>query len=184
MNRVTRSAAVIVLALIADTANAQTDGPKAGTWAAEASSGPSASLLKFRNDKSAWVFGITALYQQENEEPTPPGVSLGQDVTLVQARLGFRRYGLARDRMRPFSTISGIVGYEDFGVQKGWQVGAAAEVGASWFFSPHVSMGAAGDLSLTYGKADRDFGFGTPATKITTITAQFSGFRLLGAVYF
>jgi hypothetical protein len=183
MNRVTRSAAVIVLALIADTANAQTEGPKAGTWGAEASTGPSASLLKFRTDKSAWVFGINALYQQENEETTTPGVTLDQDITLVQARLGIRRYGLARDRMRPFSTLSGIIGYQDLSFEQGWEVGAAAEVGASWFFSPHVSLGAAGDVSLTYGKAERDFGV-SPTMKVTTIRAQFSGFRLLGAVYF
>src|SRR5687768_14710845 len=118
MHGVTRSAAVVVLALIANTANAQTDGPKAGTWAAEASSGPSASLLKFRNDKSAWVFGINALYQQENTEETPPAPSFDQDITLIQARLGLRRYGLARERMRPFSTLSGIVGYQDFVTQK------------------------------------------------------------------
>jgi hypothetical protein len=180
MHGVTRSAAVVVLALIANTANAQTDGPKAGTWAAEASSGPSASLLKFRNDRSAWVFGINATYLQEDSEATPP-TPFDQDVTMIQARLGLRRYGVARDRMRPFSTLSGIVGYQDLSFQKAWEVGAAAEVGAAWFFSPHVSLGAAGDVSLTYGKGERDFG--TPE-KFTTITAQFSGFRLVGAVYF
>lgn len=154
---------------------AQTDtGPKAGSWGAEAASGSSASLLRFRSPSSAWVLGFNAFLVSEDADA---------DATSGRAdlRLGVRKYRRVEERVRPYTTLSALVGYDDFG-ENDWRFGAAVDMGAAYFFSSHASLGAAADLSVTYRKFNRDL-FSGP-TSITQIVARLNGVNLIGAVYF
>lgn len=172
--------ALLVLAASAPVALAQADtGPKAGTWGAEAAFGPNASLLKFRSPTSAWVLNVLAFYTQQNTD----GLR-SSDRTFIntELRLGRRTYARPEERTRPYHTVSAIVGYNDSGsFQRGWVFGGAVEMGAAYFVTPYASLGAAGDLSATYSAFKEDFG--TPE-KVRIISVRFSGFRLMGGVYF
>ena len=161
-------------------AAAQSEGPSTGTWGIEGSTG-SASLLRFRSTSSAWVLGGNASLQRVDVPEFDPAT--GQSTTTetfgtAQVRLGIRRYGTPREGVRHFSTISGLLGYNHSSSSSdGWILGASADLGAAYFFSPHVSLGGAGELNASYGTGSSG-GFGD------RFAVSFAGIRLLGAVYF
>jgi hypothetical protein len=76
------------------------------------------------------------------------------------------------------------VGYEHSPVDDGALVlGAAAEFGAAYFFSRHVSLGSTLDLAATYARSEEP-GFPTgDIVDVTTISAR-AAIRFIGAVYF
>lgn len=176
--------AVVASILLAPVAAAQT----AGSWGAEASSGPSASLLRFRDTTSAWVVSASGSLQRVRFADDSVGAVSNQQTILSEVRVGLRRYGSSDAQLRSYSTWSGIVTYEENPVQRGWGVGAAAEMGGARFFSPRVSLGVSADVSVTYRMLEREsFSpiVGSPATQdFTVVTARFSGFRLVAGVYF
>lgn len=60
--------------------------------------------------------------------------------------------------------------------------GLAGDVGAAYFFTPHVSLGASGELSARYSATHRDFGvLGQQDVKNYNVVFALN---LLGAVYF
>lgn len=178
--------AALIVALVGLTfakgASAQEEGPKAGTWGAEAGSGGSATLLRFRNPTSAWTLGFAAAYtHQESRTAGFGGTSTRVDDLLSsELRFGLRKYRENQSRVKPFTTVGVILGYNKSTLNKGWRYGAATDFGAAYFFSPHVSLGTAGEFSLTYQDAEDQ----ATAFAQSQLTARFSGFRLLGAVYF
>jgi hypothetical protein len=173
--------ALVILVGATPLAMAQTDGPTAGTWGIEGSTG-SASLLRFRSAASAWLIGANG-FLNRLEVPAFDPVS-GQTITRTetlanaQLRLGIRHYGDVHDHVRRFSTLSGVLGYEHASSgNDGWTVGAGAELGAAYFFTPHVSMGGSGELNASYAAV-------SSSGLENRFALSFAGFRLLGAVYF
>ena len=155
-------------------------GPQAGTWGAEASHNGAVSALRFRSPTSAWLMAFAVNHLNRDDEDA----TRDQRVTSAEIRLGMRGYRNPEQRVRPFTGISALVGYSDNQLDDGlWAFGGAAEFGAAYFFSRHVSLGTALDLSATYAKSERvDFVTGA-SMDVTTITAR-TGLRFLGAVYF
>lgn len=92
----------------------------------------------------------------------------------------FRERLLARLLLASAAVIAGYV--NDPG-GPGWIGGAFGEVGGSYFFSPHVSLGAAGGVQMTYSRVSREF-VGGPRLVRRQLALRASGVRLLGAVYF
>jgi len=170
-----RLAIVLVLALLsAAPAVAQSDlGPKAGTWGGETSFGSSGSLLRFRSPTSAWLIGLSTSLAVI----TSSGSATPDEHTFnANARFGIRYYGDATQRARPLMTLSALVAYQDFGSTV-LGLGGAAEVGGVYFFSPHLSLGVAGNLNVQ--QIRQRFG-----SRDKILLVQFSGFQVLGAVYF
>jgi hypothetical protein len=157
-------------------------GPKAGTWGAEASPGTGA-LLRFRTPTSAWILSTSIFFEHVEEESTGPfPPSPTRDLVFGRISAGIRTYRRPQERVRPFTTLGAIVGYRnDFA--KGWAFGGAGEIGTAYFFSSHVSLGVAGILSVVYERLEQGVGGGA-TTRTKSISANFDGFRFLGAVYF
>jgi hypothetical protein len=175
--------AIGAIAVAAFDLQAQDDGPKAGTWAVEGGSASGASLLKFRTPSSAWVLSAYGFFtRQQSQEFDPVSgdiVEVTENIVSAQLRVGLRGYSQARDRVRSFTTFSGIIGRSDFGSSTGgWLLGGAGEMGAAYFFSNRVSMGGSGELTAMYQGRSDDSPIGSG------LSINFTGVRLLGTIYF
>ena len=168
----------------AQVADAQTEGPAAGTWGAEAANGGSASLLRFRSANSAWLIGFNGQYSKIVAAFTNPVTGTTTEDRdedwFAQARFGLRWYSSSDTKLRRFSTLSATVGYNG-GNGDGPVFGASGELGGAWFFTPHVSLGTSATLSADWMHGNAN---GTSSFIRDYVTVQLSGFRLLGAVYF
>lgn len=162
--------------------------PHAGTWGAEVflnSGGSGANLLRFQSSRMALVLGADFNVSHiENDDDSQSGFAEGT-TSNVGARLGLRTYReSSSERLRP---IVGFGARTAFG--KGpqsfsaWSAGAYAELGATYFLTPHFSMGGTGELQASYGKRKQQIG---PNTDIEQSTTTFGGslMRLLVSVYF
>ena len=185
MRRALSPLVVLLVAILKPAAAlAQEAGPPAGAWGAEAATTSSASLLRFRTPRSAWLIGVSGGFTMIESQSVNSVTGVEEEETsedfFTDLRLGFRDYSDGTGKLRRFSTLSGIIGYNRNALGKGWRYGAGGELGAAYFFNPHVSLGASGEVVGTYSAlAGSDAG-----DEHTIITIQFSGFRLLGAVYF
>lgn len=155
-------------------AQAPGEAPAAGTWGAEGvvagGGGGASSLLRFRNDRSAWVFGfgLESMREEFNGATTR--------FTSVGLRAGLRRYQPAGRAIRPFNTMG--VGVDRLsGSADLWQAGVFGDMGAAYFFSRHASVGASGDARVLFGRRS-----GPPTATSTRVS--ISGPRILGTVYF
>ena len=161
-------------------------GPGPGTWGAElgVGGGQSAALLRFRSPTSAILIRGEAMWVEISEERlTIDGVQTQRyTLTSITARFGVRRYQGPGARVRPFSSVGVLAGYAQNPSGPGWTGGAFGDVGATYFFSPHVSLGAAGGLEATFTSSTQQIN----AQSLTRrqIGVRASAVQLLGAVYF
>jgi hypothetical protein len=164
------SIGALAVAVVSSNGRAQAETPAPGAWGVEGSlSG--ANMLKFRSASSAWVLGFDGAFVHQADD----GTVGNQNVGTMNLRAGFRRYSVRAGRVRPFSTISAILGFASDGGGDRLTAGPVAELGAAYFFSPHVSLGGSGSLSAIYQA--RGGGF-------STFALSARAFSLLGAVYF
>jgi hypothetical protein len=162
--------------------------PASGTWGAELGigSGQSATLLRFRSPTSTILLGAEVFWLDVREETPVPGGGSTQEqrtVASVTGRIGFRRYRGTTLAVRPFTSVGLLGGYSRSPAGPGWTAGGFGELGASYFFSPHVSLGASGGLQATYTRVRREYSFGESATG-RQFGVRASAVQLLGAVYF
>jgi hypothetical protein len=160
-------AALTLAAAVADTRTAEAQvaerkgAPDKGTWGAETSSGAgqNATLLLFVSPK--WALqgggGINSF-----ESGNSPG-----RYTTSNLLLGVRRYGGTGLGFRPIAGAGATLGTA---TGSGQQLGVFGELGASYFFNRHLSLGANG--TATYLNGD-----GTSALQIGVA-------RLTAALFF
>ncbi|MFL5607391.1 MAG: hypothetical protein ACJ8AD_13160 [Gemmatimonadaceae bacterium] len=140
-------------------AQAATDsiGPRRGTWGVEASYGSSASatLLRFSSPRAAWMLGASFVIGQEtSDEPLDfVGNTTRSTHTLgiVELRAGRRWWtGGLNEAMRPFVGL-GLGGrYANANRSRQTAGSLIGELGATYFFGSHVSLGGAGELSFAW----------------------------------
>ena len=147
---------------------ARTGAPVAGTWGGEASvgTGQGASLLLFQSPRWALLAGGTI--QSTTSTFVGGDVAGTNRFTLTALRVGARRYGRSGLGIRPIAGLGLLVAGA---TGDGTQVGGYGELGAAYFFNPHVSLGASAELNILA----RDGGG-------TSFGATLA--RLTGAVYF
>lgn len=177
-----RNFAVVALALSITmplTAQEARKGPTKGTWGAETSFQPQATLLKFRNASRAWFLGITAHYFHQTLEAG--GFRQRVDNLQLDSRFGARFYSDTLGALRPYMSIGAIGGFIGGNVS-GWTAGGAMDAGAAYFFSPHVSLGASGEFSVETRRTRQSSD--AVATRQSFSSAGFNGFKVLGTVYF
>lgn len=160
--------------------SAQETGPRAGSWGAEATPGGEVSLLRFQSNTSAWLIGFAGFYNKRQEDGGAGG--LEGETTYAALRLGWRGYRASESRVRPFTTVAGLVEYDDNVFGPMWNFGGQFEYGAAYFFTRNVSLGASFDLRALYGTGSRDQPLGGEVD-VTEIRVN-TGLRFLGAVYF
>lgn len=169
-----------LIALSPVPAPAQDTGPRAGSWAAEASPSGDVALLRFSSGTSAWLIGFSGFFDKRDEDGGAGGLE-GETASFT-SRLGWRGYRGEDSRVRPFTTLAALVGYLDTALGQTWLFGGEFEYGAAYFFTRSVSLGASFDLRATYGTGSRDQPLGGEVD-VTEVTIN-TGLRFLGAVYF
>jgi hypothetical protein len=170
---------------------AQDPGLRAGQWGAEASigDGQSATLLRFRSPTSAWLLSFGGRVSGATLETSGSLEEENATMWSVDARLGMRSYRASSGAFRPFTTVGALGSYSDgeqgFNDATTWTAGAFLELGGAWFFTPHVSLGASGELNAAYRETKAQSG-GFPETdlKLKSWMVEAGRIRLLGAVYF
>ena len=121
---------------------ARGSAPASGTWAGEATIGDgldnSAALLRFLSP--TWALRVAASISTTSREEI-----LGQNQRLTSSalRVGARRYAGSGLGLRPVAGLGLEVYDPGFGPSS---IGAYGEYGAVYFFNPHVSLGATGEI--------------------------------------
>lgn len=142
--------------------------PEKGTWGGEVSigDGNGAALLKFLTPQWAVIAGASiASFKSGSGDGD---LIVENRFTQAALRVGARRYGGTGLGVRPVTGFGLIV--NSFSGSSN-SVGAYGELGAMYFFNPHVSLGAIARASVSRG--DR---------RSSSFDATLA--RLLGAVYF
>jgi len=175
---------------IASAQQASSDSlPHSGTWGAEVFLGSGASganLLRFQSSRMALLLGADFnVTHVENDDDNPAtAVAAGTQSTFA-ARLGMRTYRQSSsERLRPIVGFGARTSYAKGPTSfRSWTAGGYAELGATYFLTPHFSLGGTGELQASYGKRKQQIGLNTTAEQTTT---NFSGslIRVLVSVYF
>jgi hypothetical protein len=148
------SRAVIVLLLATSPnlgAQVTPEGPRAGAWGAEVgfdASSPdlAAAVLRFRNDRSAWLLGFGTRVEYRDPPAAP------RTMTSMNARLGLRSFRSPGSAVRP-TVGAGLVGSvvrASGGVPYAWSAGVYGELGVSRFFGENFAVGMSSDVHLRH----------------------------------
>ena len=153
----TIGAACVLLLVTSPSIAAQSapGGPRAGAWGAQASIGAAGpdlggAILRFRNDRAAWLFGLDGSFsQREAVFHTAFGDSFTRDIRTVTAgaRVGYRAFRSPGSATRPIiggGILGSILQVTD--AQHGWGAGVYGELGISRFFGPSFSVGTTAEL--------------------------------------
>jgi hypothetical protein len=187
------SLATALVALIGVALPAQ--GPMSGTtWGAELAAGvgpTTAWLLKFRSPDVAWTLGLAADLQNSTSTITgvagaPPENSATSGAFFVS--VGYRGYRQLGSALRPFTEFGAQTTYnavygDNISSVHIWSLGPYLALGASYFFNPHVSLGASGTLGAAYARSTTSIG-GGGRLRTSSFGVAANAVRLLGAVYF
>jgi len=158
-------------------AQATPQGPRAGAWGAEVSfdaSSPdlAAAVLRFRNERSAWLLGF-ATAADYRDPPAEP-----RTTTSVSARVGLRSFRSPGSAVRP--TIgAGVLGgvlRASGGVHRAWSAGVYGELGMSRFFGESFALGMSSDVQIRLSDQQ---GEGNSVVRFT-----FDAVRLVAMVVF
>jgi hypothetical protein len=200
MHRLQCSTAAIALAVIAFATSvraqsAQTVTPRGGTWGIETVPFTAGgSLLRFSSPSAAWLVGATVNYTHTDQPSAIAAGTVGLNATSVRAQLGHRWYE-GQDAHLRMTYGLGAIGA--LGLTNGetsqdhnWSAGGYGEFGATWFFTPHLSLGGVGMLQALWGH-DRQTGTGlfnnqpvTTTSSSNTFTIGATVMRATAAVYF
>jgi hypothetical protein len=128
--------------------------PRSGTWGAEAVYGNSfsANLLRFSSPTAAWLAGLSFnVVRQTDNVSGVAGNSQSYNLGFADARLGRRWWrGGTGERVRPLGGLGLLGGLSSGSGLQSWSAGGYGELGGSYFFSPHVSLGATGEVVASY----------------------------------
>ena len=163
--------------------------PHSGTWGAEAflSSGNSgANLLRFQSNRTALLLGaeFNVTHIENDDDSQATSAATGTQSTFA-ARLGLRTYRQSSaERLRPIVGFGARTTYSKGPSSfRAWSAGGYAELGATYFLTPHFSLGGTGELQASYGKREQQIGLNTTIDQTTT-TFGGSLMRVLVSVYF
>jgi hypothetical protein len=162
--------------------------PRVGSWGAEAvfGSGVGANVLRFSSSTAAWLagMGFSAIYQTDELSAPPGGLDQSGWLGFGDARLGRRWWrGERGERIRPLTGLGVLGGLSRNPGYQSWNAGGYGELGASYFVSPHVSLGATGELAVVY-MHDRYPSAVTPDRIITRWVVRGNLVRVNASVYF
>jgi hypothetical protein len=195
LRRCTRSYLVAAATLVASRgalAQAARDsiGPRQGTWGVEASYGSfsGASLLRFSSPRAAWMLGAAFAVGRETSDETIDFFGNTTRTTRTQGSVAVRAgrrwwTGGLDEAMRPFVGLSLGGGYTTFSSARQTEGSVIGELGATYFFGPHVSLGGAGELAIVreHDRLDNPAG---PGLTHDSWFVRGNVARLTAAVYF
>lgn len=163
------------------------EGPVAGSWGAEGQyfGGGGASLLHFSSPRAAWMMTASvAGGRGETSQVDLYGTSRSTAAffsTLVQ--VGRRWYFIEPGvSLRPLAGVGVLGGYSAADDSHAWSAGSYGELGATYMFSPHASLGATGQLNVRKSKNRQTFTGGYVVRDDWTVNASVA--HLIATVYF
>ena len=175
---------------------------EAGQWAAEfgiANGVGGVGVMRFRSASSAWLLdGHISLRSGRNEisggAESDVNHSSHVDQYMVDLRAGLRRYHPLRRSTTAFHTIGALggVGRVSYvpsaspGTQqvfRNWRAGLFGEVGASYFVTPNLSLGASTFVDAGYARTSTESPAGARSVS-RDLFLSTGGTRLLGTLYF
>src|SRR4051794_23202348 len=120
--------------------------PRVGSWGAEAvvGTGLGANVLRFSSPTAAWLAGLTfnVSRQTDNLSVFPGGTDQSGWFGFADARLGRRWWrGERGERLRPLTGLGVLGGLSSNTGFQSWNAGGYGELGATYFFTPHLSLG-------------------------------------------
>lgn len=184
------SSAILLVAPVLLAQGPDVTTPRAGAWGAELVYGgtSAASLLHFSTPTRAWLLGIAGYAASEHQDvPFPGGYTT--DTRLdggVWGRVGARWWGGDRtSRIRPLTGLGLTGGIFGSPSRRSWNAGVYGELGAGYFFSPHLSLSASGELLAAHSRDRSASGSPTipdPVTRRWLLRGDLA--RLGAAVYF
>jgi hypothetical protein len=157
-------------------------GPRPGAWGAEVTvssgaTGAGANLLRFRNDRTAWLLGFNA--QASKQETTLfSGATYETGGWSVAPRVGIQSLRSPGSTLRPL-VGGGILGsFQRRGGDNIWSAGVYGEFGVTRFFGESFSLGAVSEVQL------RRFEQEAGESKLVESRVAFDAVRLVAAIYF
>jgi outer membrane protein W len=148
-----------------------------------------ASVLRFSSPRTAWLLGVSfAVGQETTDEPvdfiTGATTRSTSTVGTVEVRAEHRWWtGELSQALRPFVGL-GLAGrYATANNARMNEAGAFGELGATYFFSPHVSLGGAGELAIVRDHYGFDSATGAGPTQDSWFVRGDVA-RITAAVYF
>jgi hypothetical protein len=150
------AAAFIAIALAASSATAQTGSAPsttspAGSWGAELGYGSynGASLLYFPSRNRAWLLGASFNAISVSQVDPYTGTRMTSSTDNGFLAVGHRWYGGdAALQLRPVIGLGLRGGVGSAQSSRSWQAGGYGELGATYFFTPHLSLGALGEVDV------------------------------------
>jgi hypothetical protein len=114
-----------------------------------------AGLIRFRSPTAALVLDFNGFYSHATgSQPNLDGPATQSQVNL---RLGSRHYAVLGSHLRRLLTfgVEGTYMHQTFGAGSsaaitGWGGGAFADLGASWFITSHLAVGASWGAAVRY----------------------------------
>jgi hypothetical protein len=168
-------------------AQAAASGPRAGAWAGEVNFDGGTpdiggAILRFRNDRSAWLFGLAAAVERNEPDNEPGDPFPDEDQTLIgiNGRFGLRSYRSPGSSVRPI-VGGGITARTNqiTGIQRYWDAGVYGEFGIARFFGENFSISAGSDISLRRAQSRNIIGDRSVETRL-----GLDGVRLSATVIF
>jgi hypothetical protein len=149
----------VALTAAASTAHAQQAAdpvmPRIGSLGAEAvfGGGIGANVLLLSSPNAAWLAGLSfsAIHQTDDISDLQGDDDRSGWIGFGDARLGRRWWrGERGERVRPLTGVGVLGGVSSNTGLRSWNIGGYGELGASYFVTPHVSLGAIGELAVAY----------------------------------
>jgi hypothetical protein len=121
----------------------------------------------------------------ENDDDNPITAGTEGTQSTFAGRLGLRTYRQSSaERLRPIVGFGARTTYSKGPTSfRSWSAGGYAELGATYFLTPHFSLGGTGELQASYGKRKQQIGLNTTSDQSIT-TFGGSLMRVLVSVYF
>jgi hypothetical protein len=135
--------------------------PRSGAWGAEVNVGGSGgALLRFSSPRAAWLLGgsFSVIRGERDQLITYSGPTSRESTAsgFVDLRIGRRWWsGEPAAQLRPLMGLGVIGGYSSTPGSRATNGGVYGETGATYFFTPHLSLGATGELAVTRYHARR-----------------------------
>lgn len=167
-----------------------------GQWAAQFDGGSGlfgAGVLRFRSPNTAWTLDAATAVELNSIDSRMGGTS-GSSSANVSTRIGLRRYHTPHGAIRAFHGVglTGSLGRTSSEHDSGSSVdaieqttssvrlGAFAELGASYFVTSHLALGARGVATAGYQRGSTELSVGTSNDDRT----ENGAFLQLGSVLF
>ena len=162
---------LLPMCLAAQETSGDTSGFHSGQWGVQVGTSGSlvnVGILRFSSPRSAWMLLVDFSGQFLNGSQTSAGTTTDANERFVNVLVGVgkRFYQAPRHKVRSFQSIGVAGSYQDqkqnfsgtpyrFGT---WSAGPFAEVGAGYWVTPNLSLGATGTASAGYSHRKTESG--------------------------